>query len=127
MTKPSDFIINSDYLSIAEFDRNELTVITPPRTIEVYDTYEFERNFSVPAQYGTIDRVQISMDGTNYCPSANARFDFSDHYVWIKVNRTSATNINVLVGIKNLVDSQISVPTKTININIASFKAPNVV
>ena len=64
--KPSDFILNSDYLSIAQTSSNtyNVTVGAGSLTLNGHSVQNFD--FNTKAQTGTIDRILISKDGGSF-------------------------------------------------------------
>lgn len=127
MTKPSNFILNSDYLTIAEYDRTSYTIYVPAGNTSV--ALNMTRNFTVPTQAGAIDRVSITVDGQTTIGMA-ADFQLTTLDVGggvIQVVRTSPTNIQVVIYSTAMFSGEsIAYPAHTITIAVASFKPPNV-
>lgn len=126
--KPSDFILNSDYLSIAQTGSSSHTVTVASGSLAGQGgSSEQNFNFTVPAQAGAVDRVLISKDGGRYYVGAYRGINpATDVYGFINVFRTSATNIRAQVVLENYSASTTSYPSMTFDIKVSTFKPPNV-
>lgn len=126
--KPSDFTMNSDYLSIAQTARNEYTVYVGGGTLvqDAYSTQNFD--FASTEPKGAVDRVYIKKDSGNYTLGAlMAIFPATDVWGSVRVYRTSATNLRVQVVLENhALSGSVSYPAMTFKIKVASFEPPNV-
>ena len=125
MTMPKDFIMNTDYLSLAQVGNTEFTAYFGGETFTGGQTYDRYQNFTVEEMGGAIDRILISMDGTNYSVGEKLYVSTSPAILYFTVSRTSPTNVQVRL---HLYTSQPSyqMPTQTLFIKIASFRPPNV-
>lgn len=120
MTKPSDFIVSTDYLSIAEFDARTFNLTIPAGPVP----YEHTFDFTAPKQYGTIDRIQLTINGVTAIGSTIS-VSLGDTYGIIQVYRTSATNVQVYVYIYGPSGGG-SIPTSTVSIKLNNFRPPNI-
>ena len=64
--KPNDFILNSDYLSIAQTNKNTFTVTVGAGSLVVNGSTQQDFDFTIQSQAGAIDRVLISKDSGDY-------------------------------------------------------------
>lgn len=129
--KPSDFILNSDYLSIAQVGSNEYNVNVGAGSLQINSYTDQNFDFATSAQKGSIDRILISKDGGNYrlgsymtvAPtwSGNNRV-----LGFIEVYRTSSTNIRAKVVLENYGSGTSTYPNMTFKIKVSSFRPPNV-
>ena len=126
--KPSDFILNSDYLSIAQTSSNSYSLTVSGGSITGQGgSVERNFNFSAPAQTGAIDRVLISKDGGRYYVGMYRGINpTTDVYGFISVYRTSANNIRAQVVLENYSASTTTYPTMTFSIKVSTFQPPNV-
>ena len=137
MTKPSDFIFNSDYLALAETSRRSLFVSIPPMDYTQYQGWDFPISYTVdldcPAVTGAIDQFQLGYNGTTFYGDQiiyNA-YEISSG-VWsnnwvLSVVRKNANQIEVMVYF--FPQSEVSgtkTPQITLNIAVCSFKPPNI-
>lgn len=127
MTKPNQFIINTDYLSIAQTGSSNHSVTLSAGTISPGSFIERFFDFSIQAQTGAIDRVLISKDGGRYYIGMYRSINPSaDVYGFISVYRNSSTNIRVQIVLENYSTSTATYPSMTFDIKITSFAPPNV-
>lgn len=126
--KPSDFILSSDYLSIAQISSGDYTVNVSSGTLPANGgNTEQNFDFSTTAQNGAIDRVLISKDGGRYYVGSYRSINPATNvYGFISVYRTSATNIRAQVVLENQSTSQVTYPAITFNIKVFNFVPPNV-
>lgn len=71
MTKPSEFILNSDYLTIAQASTTKpYTVYYPSQTFptsgNIINSFHIDQDISSPAVTGAVDRVAIEYNGVRY-------------------------------------------------------------
>lgn len=125
---PSDFIMNSDYLSIAQVDSNTYTASFEGGTLQgEYDYTEKVLNFTTKAQQGSVDRILISKDGDPYELASRLQLNPSGQiFGFVEVYRTSRTNLRVQMVLENYDQSAQTYPAMTFKIKVSSFKAPNV-
>lgn len=136
MTKPSDFIFNSDYLALAETGRSELFVAIPPMAYnqnlgrDVATSYSVDLN--CPATTGAIDEFQITYNGDTFYSDQifNTSYEISQG-VWssswiLKIYRKNSKQISILVWyFPQAGTSGGTTPPISINISVCSFRPPN--
>lgn len=127
MMRPSDFILNSDYLSIAQVSSKTYSVTMAGGTLVATGYTEQNFDFAAKAQVGASDRAMISKDGGRYYLGSYRQLNPAGTiYGFIRVYRTSATNIRAQVVLENLSGSSASYPAMTFSIKVSSFAPPNV-
>ena len=131
MMKPSNFILNSDYLSIAQTSTNEYTVYVGGGTLQINQYTRQNFDFNTTSQKGTIDRILIKKDGQNYLVGSYMDIYPSwsgDNNVagYLHVFRTSATNIRAELVLDNMSAGAATYPSMTFKIKVSSFRPPNV-
>lgn len=125
--KPSNFILNTDYLSIAQISSGNHTVTVPAGTLAAGASTEQNSNFSVTAQAGAVDRVLISKDGGRYYVGSYRQINPAGTiYGFVNVFRTSTNNIRVQVVLENQSGSSATYPAMVFGIKMSSFAPPNV-
>lgn len=141
MTQPSNFIFNSDYLTIAQVSTTEpYTVFFPPQQFpshgQVIDSFHVNQDIPSTAIAGAIDRIMIEYNGNVYVANkltkpADPIFSDEIYYdqFWIlTVYRKNKTTLTARCSFFPPTQSQ-SIPTSpslTFKISATSFKAPNV-
>ena len=118
MTKPSDFIKNSDYLSLANYDTVRTFSGTIPAGSSVLDQ---SFDFTLPESLGTIDRTLISIGGKNYITKNLYIYPTNDFGI-MQVYRVNATTIRVRVYLYGNSGAR---PATPFSITLASFRPPN--
>lgn len=132
--KPSNFILNSDYLSIAQTGSNNYTFTIPAGSITANNYLERNFDFSTTAQAATIDNVIIKKDSDNY---------IHGDYMWIqptstvdgviagfvRVFRPNGTTLRAQIVLENYSYTYpgvtLNYPSMTFTIRVSSFKVPN--
>ena len=123
MTKPSDFILNTDYLALAQTNTAEFTAVFAAETFPSGQANDRSQDFTVPASKGTIDRVLISINGGDY--TVGSRLVLSTiPALSIYVYRPNATTIRV--RLHEFGSSSYSMPMQTVKVKVSSFKSPNI-
>lgn len=130
MTKPSDFIENTDYLALAQISTKELTAVFGPATYDGdYTWHTRTADFTVTSVKGALDRVLISINGGDYyvarqvvVPLEPIQQQTTNRYV-VQVVRTDPATIRVLLG--GYGHSTFTIPTLTIKVKVSSFMPPN--
>lgn len=133
--KPSDFIMNSDYLSIAQIASNTYSVNIPAGSIVADGYMEQNFDFTTREQVGTIDNVLIKKD--------NDTFIHGD-YMWVqptttssgivagfvRVFRPSSTQIRIQIVLENYSyvypGVTLTYPAMQFMVRVSSFKVPNI-
>ncbi len=129
--KPSEFKLNSDYLSIAQTGRREYTATFAGKTLNPYGQggdYTIETtDFTIASEPGAIDRIMISTDKSNYYIGEQMSLHPANYlYGALFVNRINKTTIRVQFVMDNYDSSAHSYPTQTFYIKITTFKSPNI-
>lgn len=125
--KPSDFILNSDYMSIAQVGSNTFTVTVGGGTLQVNGYTEQNFDFAIKSTPGASDRVLISRDGGNYTLGSYRQImPVAECPGFISVYRTAANNLRAQVVLQNYSSGVISYPAMTFTIKVSSFRPPNV-
>lgn len=125
--RPSDFILNSDYLSIAQVSSNTYTVTVGGGTLVAQGFTEQNFDFKIRTAEGASDRVMISKDGGRYYLGSYRQIEpATDVAGFVHVYRTSSNNIRAQVVLENMSASTVTYPAMTFSIKVSSFLAPNV-
>lgn len=131
--KPSNFTMNSDYLSIAQVGRNTYNVYVGGGSLVAGGYTEQNFDFASNAPKGSIDRILISKDGDNYrlgsymtlVPTWDSGFN-NNVVGFIQVFRTSPTNIRAQLVLENYAFATSTYPSMVFSIKVCSFEPPNV-
>ena len=140
MTKPSDFIMNTDYLTIAQASRLSPTTVTFPSQTFPTDSsgmhaFYLEREVSFPASAGSIERFYIQYDGVWNSASQLSGGGGYDYTIsgskqgWsLHLYRKNANTITARCDYTPPEQAQTtpSTPALTFQISAVSFKPPNV-
>jgi hypothetical protein len=135
MVKPSDFILNTDYLSIAQVGKDTYTFTMSGGTLAPWAYVERNFDFTTDPQDGAIDNILIKKDSDPYLNCSYMRLQptsTSDGLITgqISVYRTSATNIRAQVLLENQSyyspGVSLSYPSMAFTVKVASFLPPNV-
>lgn len=125
MTKPSNFIMNTDYLSIAQTYKNSYTYVVPPGTIPASGQVIQHTDFAIEPQNGAVDQIMISLDSGNLRVGQAYAVDLpSGVGAVLHVDRTAANNLRAQVTINGTAST--SYPVMTFTIKVVSFKPPNI-
>ena len=130
--RPNDFILNSDYLSIAQIDNSTYTITIGAGTLQPYpqtgwiSTQTFD--FTIPSQQGIIDRILIKKDSSDYALGSKLSFTASANVSgYVNVYRASKTKLRVDVTLNNIDNANpSSYPNMTFKVKVARFYPPNV-
>lgn len=126
--KPSDFILNSDYLSIAQVSSNTYTLTIGGGTLVVGGYSERNLDFTSNTLPGTIDRIIISKDGGSYRIGSSMEFDPNNEIRGtLHVYRPSQTILRAQVILQNYSAGSASYPSMSFSIKVSSFRPPNIV
>ena len=127
MTKPSDFILNSDYLSIAQVSSNTYTATFSGGSLAGNGYTEQNIDFKARAQAGASDRILIKKDSGRFTLCSYRSLNpSSDVYGFIHVFRTSPDNIRAQFVLENYSLNTSNYPAMTFTIKVTSFRPPNV-
>lgn len=125
--KPNEFKMNTDYLSIAQTNKQEVTCVIPGGTVRGGGQVLQDYDFNIKPTPGSIDQIFISKDGGDYMVGHMFATRINPAYMEVIVNRTSASNLRVELMVSNFISSSsVSYPTMTLKVKIISFKPPNV-
>ena len=135
MTKPNDFTLNSDYLSLAQTDSQELTAYFAAEHFEpgYYNTRT--QDFTVPQSKGAIDMFLISVNGSDYTLGASLILSMvgtdwqgQDRYHLLEFNvvRTGPSTIQVQLHEFTSRTGGYDMPMQTVKVKVSSFKPPNI-
>ena len=121
--KASDFIMNTDYLTIAQVRKNTFSLVLPPGQVPAGGQVRKTWDFAIQAENGALDQTMIKLDSNDF----KIGNSLSHGYGTIDVGRTTATNFRAEVTINNLFSSTVlNYPTMTFTIRVVTFKPPNV-
>lgn len=128
MARPNNFIMNTDYLSIAQSSKYTHTYIINGGTVPAGGQVIQHTDFTVPAQNGSIDQVMISLNGGPLKVGVRYGVDFSGGGSgYLDVYRTAPNTVRAEMTINNLWgSSSISYPLLNFTIKALCFKPPNV-
>lgn len=126
--KVSNFIANSDFLSLAQKNNTEFTMTFPQETFagptRSYDRY---LDFNIPAIQGAIDEVMISYNGAEYTLGASIwTGTVNPAGLGIVVSRISPNTVRVNLHISVYNVNSYNMPTQTLKVRISSYLPPNV-
>lgn len=125
MTKPSNFNLNSDYLSLAQVSNNEFTAFFLQELFPEGQAVDRYQDFTIQATQGAIDSVMISLNNADYKLGSYLRIS-SVPALSISVYRTSPNTLRVRLHEFNNQTGGYSMPLQTVKIKVSSFKPPNV-
>ena len=126
--KPHKFILNSDYLSIAQTNRNTYNVYIGSGTLQPGGYTEQNFDFAIQSNAGAIDRILIAKDSDPLLVGSYMNLaPTSTIFGFLQVFRTSPTNIRAQLVLENQMGTGAeSYPGMVFTIRVASFKPPNV-
>lgn len=128
--RPSDFKLNSDYLSIAQIDAKTYTVTVGAGTLQPGQYLVQNFNFTIPSRQGAIDRILIKKDSSDYIAGSFAHFYIgvgNPIHGYLSVFHSSKTNLRAELALWNTDTSNPhSYPNMSFKIKVASFHPPNV-
>lgn len=127
MTRPSDFTINSDYMSIAQTNRSEVTVNVESGTVATDIT--ITQDFALKAAPGSVSRFMIRKNSEPFTIGN----ELITQLVWdtnkvighITVYRISDSLFRFSVTYQNFASSASTYPAATYTVKITTFKSPN--
>lgn len=126
MTKPNDFILNTDYLSLAQTNKAELTAYFPAETFTPGYAHDRNQDFTVPSSPGAIDTFMISHNGGDFKLGGFLALSINTQVLSIIVYRLNANTIRVKLHEFTNKTGGYSMPAQTIKVKLVSFKPPNV-
>lgn len=145
MTKPSNFILNTDYLALSQTNTGgPFTLTFPQAAYPVVSGYASEltrtRDFTYKSTAGALDEFQIEYGGKTYAchylqqePNEEARtiggifvlYRSESWYFWLHrkdANTITATLTNMP---NNLATTSYAIPAMTFKVSVVSFRPPN--
>lgn len=131
MTKPSNFTMNSDYVSLAQTDSDEFTAFFAPEHFDSGYQNTRTRDFTVKTSKGAIDMFMISLNGADYVLGADllahqiGQGDPPYYYLDFLVLRTGPSTIQVQLHEACYYTGGFDMPMQTVKVKVASFKPPN--
>ena len=126
MTKPSDFTLNSDYLSLTQTGSVEGTVIFAAEHFDSGTMYTRTQDFKVPSQPGAVDMFLLSRNGSDYTLGSQIIVSMNAPNFWIITYRLNADTIRVMLRVFLSQIGGYDMPMQTIKVKVSSFKPPNV-
>lgn len=126
MTKPSSFIANSDYLSLAQKSTTEFTVIFPPEHFPGGYGYDRTQDITVPSVKGAIDEIMISINGSDYYLGNYLNMESRSPSLSFYVYRPSPDTMRVRLHTHNSDPNGYDMPMQTIKVRASSYLPPNV-
>lgn len=132
MTKPSNFIMNSDYVSLAQTSTDEFTAYFPPEHFDAGYQNTRTRDFTVASSQGAIDLFMISLNGSDFLLGASlivnqiGQGDPPYYDLEFVVMRTGPSTIQVQLHEACYYTGGFDMPMQTVKVKVASFKPPNI-
>lgn len=131
MTRPSDFILNSDYLSIAQTGRSEYTATFGGGTLQPGgspgDYIVQHADFTIQSEPGSIDRIMISTNNGDFYIGSQTSFEAAPlAYGSLDVYRISKNIVRADMIVANSSDYVNTFPPMSFRIKVTSFRPPNV-
>lgn len=132
MTRPSDFTLNSDYLTIAQTDKTEQTINVEAGSVA--SLISLTQDFIFKAEPGSISRFMIRANNGNYSVgndlTIKLAWDNSNKVIGkVRVYRINADICRFSLDYQNFNSNPSTNPSNypamTYTIKIASFKSPN--
>jgi hypothetical protein len=142
MTKPSNFILNSDYLTIAQASSTEPYTVyfasQPfPTTAGVINSFHIDQEIPSNAVAGAVDRVVIEYNGTRYVadridkpadPLLEYELEYDQFWILTVFRKDRTTLVARVTYFPPTRSSSVpSTPALTFTISATSFRPPNVV
>lgn len=142
MTKPSDFILNSDYLTIAQASTTSpYTVYFPSRAFPtnagIINSFHVDQEIPSTAVVGAVDRIAIEYNGTRYVadtinkpadPLLEYELEYDQFWVLTVFRKDRTTLVARVTYFPPTRSSSVpSTPALTFTISATSFRPPNVV
>ena len=124
MTKPNDFILNTDYLALAQTSKEEFMAVFPSETFSGGQAHDRTVDFNIKATQGAIDRVLISRNNSDFVVGSKL-FVSNSPTLWFSVYRTDPSTVRVRLHVYTASASGYTMPTQTLKIKVVSFRPPN--
>lgn len=127
MTKPNDFILNSDYLALAQTNNaTEFTAIFAAETFPAGYAYDRTQDFKAPSSPGAIDMYLTSLNGGEYNLGNYIVISSGSPTLSIYISRVTSNVIRVRLHEFTNQTGGYSMPMQTLKIKVTSFEPPDV-
>jgi hypothetical protein len=126
MTKPSNFIVNSDYLSLAQKSNTDFTVVFPAETFQPGAREIRTHDITVPSINGAIDEIMISRNDGDYMIGNYLVVEGNSPSLSFYIFRPSPNTLRVRLFTSNSSPNGYSMPMQTIKVRVSSFLPPNI-
>lgn len=128
MAAPNKFIMNTDYLSIAQSGKYSHNYIRNGGTVPAYGQIVEHQDYTVPSQKGSIDQVMISLNGGALQLGTRYGFDLENNGGgYLEVYRANPTTLRAELWINNINNpSPVNFPLLNFTIKGVTFLPPNV-
>ena len=124
MTAPNRFIMNTDYLSIAQSSKSTLTLIKNGGTVPAYGQFIESTDFTVKSEKGAVERFFVSINDADFKLGSVADSPTGGS---INLYRVSPNTIRAEFIVNNIFNpSPISYPLTKFIIKVVTFRPPNV-
>ena len=124
--RPNDFVMNTDYLSLAQTGRRQINAFFTTETFNAGQQYNRTQDFTIPRMQGAIDRILIARNGSGrYVVGDKLVVSTSPVSMYFNVFRINPTTVRVRLHVYSP-QSAYTMPTQTLDIRIDSFQPPNV-
>lgn len=126
MTKPNQFIANSDYLSLAQKNTLDYNVTFPSESIPSGNNITRTHDITVPSIKGAIDEIMISRNGGDYLLGNYLVIQGGPPSLSIFLFRPSPGTLRIRLFSSNGTMNSWTMPTQTLSIRVSSFLPPNI-
>ena len=126
MTKPNNFIANSDYLSLAQKNTTEFTVVFPQEHFNPGYSFDRTQDITVPSIKGAIDEFMISLNGSDYYLGGYLVVDGNQPSLDIYIYRPSPNTLRVRLHVFTSLIGGYDMPMQTVKVRVSSYLPPNV-
>lgn len=126
MTKSNGFILNSDFLSLAQTDTNNFTAFFQAENFSAGYSHDRTKEFKTSYSPGAIDMFLVSINDSEYILGAKVTISRFSPTVSISIRRTAPQTIQVRLHVYTSQPGGYNMPAQTVKVRIASFKPPNV-
>lgn len=124
MAKPNKFIMNTDYMSIAQSGKYTHTYIRNGGTVPAYGQIIEYTDFTIPSQKGAIDRIFMSFNDGSFNLGTVC---YSSEYASLSVYRVSPNTLRAEFVVNNIFNPDpVTFPLQKFVIKGIMFKPPNV-
>ena len=127
MTKPNKFIMNSDYLPLAQTSKTDFTAYFLTAQVTGGQPYDKYVDFTVPSSPGAVDIMEMKYNDNGFCLGNQIIVETTgtmDFIIW--VTRVNSTTMRVNLHVYTSSPSGYTLPNTTVQVKLSSFKPPNV-